>query len=241
MTSKDRAFVLRRKPLGEADVLLTLYSEKNGKVRVVAKGARRITSKLLGFTELFTVVTCQIDFRTSIPVVSQIAHEQIYDGIADNHRTYEQLHLVAELIDRGCEEQEPNPELFRFLLSSVHELVVANSVTTFPYTLLMLISILGFSPQLLLCAACGDPLLPDQVMRWSEVHGGVVSCTAGGEGSTLSLDEVKLLRYLSRSSMHEVQKVSAGPEVIQRIGSLLTNHAQYVLDRNFSSVKASRG
>ncbi len=218
--------------------MLTLYTQKHGKVRVVARGARRITSKLLGFTELFTLINCQIDFRSSIPVVSQISHERIYDGIAADQRIYEHLHFVAELVDRGCEELEANESLFELLADSVHHLVASHSPATFAYVLLSLTSHLGFSPQLSLCAACGEPLRPDQSMRWSETHGGVVTCSSGGEGMALSLDEVKALRYFARSPLHEVQRTALDGQVVQRIGTLLVGHAQYVLDRNFQSAQA---
>src|SRR5688500_13103730 len=124
-SQKDRAIILRRKAFGEADWLVTLYCEKNGKVRALAKGARKITSKLLGYTEPFTLISCQLDFRASIPIISQISHEAIFDGIAVNQILYHQLNLVAELIDRGCQEHEADYVLFHSLKEGIKELVTS--------------------------------------------------------------------------------------------------------------------
>jgi recombinational DNA repair protein (RecF pathway) len=51
---RTEAIVLRRSDLGEADRLLTLYTPEWGKLRVIAKGVRKPTSRKSGHVELFT-------------------------------------------------------------------------------------------------------------------------------------------------------------------------------------------
>ena len=47
-TYRAEALTLKNMPLGEADLIVTLYGRDAGKIRAVAKGARRSTSKLVG-------------------------------------------------------------------------------------------------------------------------------------------------------------------------------------------------
>jgi DNA repair protein RecO (recombination protein O) len=238
---RDKAIILRRKPFGEADLLLTLYTQKNGKVRVVAKGARKITSKMLGFTELFTVISCQIDFSPSLPIVSQVIHEQIFDGIAESRTLYERLSVLAELIDRGCEEQESNPALFRTLEAGFYELVADNHPLSLTVLLWRAISLLGFAPQVTECAVCGEVLTEGQATSWSEMHGGVVTCAPHvSVAIALQPDEVKLLRYVSRAN-GDWQGVRVPEDTARRLEGLLLGHVQTALDQHFLTAKVLRG
>ncbi|HVN15979.1 MAG TPA: DNA repair protein RecO, partial [Anaerolineales bacterium] len=54
------AIVLRHGDWGEADRLLTLYTREQGKVRAIAKGARKLTSRKAGHLEPFTHVKLQL-------------------------------------------------------------------------------------------------------------------------------------------------------------------------------------
>jgi DNA repair protein RecO (recombination protein O) len=238
---KDRAIILRRKPFGEADLMLTLYTQRNGKVRVVAKGARKITSKMLGFTELFTVVLCQLDFSTSIPIVSQVSHEKIFDGIAENRTLYERLSVLSELIDRGCQEEEPNAGLFHVLEDGFDNLVVENHPLELTVLLWRVITMLGFAPQVNECAVCGEVLREEQRASWSESHGGIVTCDPYVSAHiALSADEVKLLRYVSRArGKWRVIKIPL--TTAQRLESLLLGHIQVALEQSFTTAKLMRG
>ncbi len=238
-TVKDQAIILRRKPLGEADILLTIYSEKSGKVRVVAKGARKITSKLLGFTELFTVISCQIDFRPQWPIVSQISHEKLFDGIAANRHLYQQLHMLAELVDRGCHEQEADIVLYRCLREGIDRLVVSDNPLILASLVLRISGLLGFDPELASCAHCDQAIEPGQALAWSHQHGGLVRGDEQIKDTRpISIDEVKVLRYLRRASFNDLEKLNVPRSFAGEVESLLLEYVQYVLDQNFASQRA---
>ena len=65
------AVVLRHKDWGEADQLLTLYARELGKVRAVAKGARKVTSRKAGHLQPFTHVTLQLARGRDLLIVTQ--------------------------------------------------------------------------------------------------------------------------------------------------------------------------
>lgn len=239
---KDKAIIIRRKPFGEADLLLTLYTEKNGKVKVVAKGARKITSKLLGFTELFTSITCQIDFKSSIPIVSQVSHDQLFDGIASNQQLYTRLHIVAELIDKGCKEQEVDLLLFRTLQEGMQRLIASNHPLLVSGLILRVSTILGFDPELTACAHCGEAIDVTQPIGWSHKHGGVVSFPAeAGSSTDLTINDLKVLRYLRKSSFRDIEKLSVPTEFAVGLEDRLLGYVQYVLEEDFVTQRVRRG
>lgn len=219
--------------------MLTLFAEKSGKVRVIAKGARKITSKLVGYTELFTLISCQIDFRSSIPIVSQITHERLFDGIATNQHLYQQLHVLAELIDKGTQEQESQPSLFDTVARGVYSLVSTPHPLMLGWQMYRISRLLGFAPQLQMCAHCDLPLDVDQSFAWSDSHGGIVSCPeAVAQSVSLSLDEAKVLRFLSKCQQRDLEKLRTPAEVAARIERLLLSHIQFSLEQDFVTRKS---
>jgi DNA repair protein RecO (recombination protein O) len=66
------AVVLRHANWGEADRILTLYTREQGKLRAVAKGARKIRSRKAGHLEPFTHITLQLAKSRDIPIVTQV-------------------------------------------------------------------------------------------------------------------------------------------------------------------------
>ncbi|MGH2469188.1 MAG: DNA repair protein RecO, partial [Chloroflexota bacterium] len=65
------AVVLERRDFGEADRLLTLYTPVRGKVRAIAKGSRRTTSRLAGHVELFTHTRVLLASGRNLDIVTQ--------------------------------------------------------------------------------------------------------------------------------------------------------------------------
>src|SRR5687768_2124065 len=87
MRSRERlyrteAVILRRSDFGEADRLLTLFTARYGKRRVIAKGARKTTSRRAGHIELFNRVELQLATGRNLDIVTDA---QIVDP-------YKQLH-----------------------------------------------------------------------------------------------------------------------------------------------------
>src|SRR5258706_6458598 len=65
------AIVLRRTDFGEADRILTLFTPSYGKVRAIAKGARRTTSRLAGHLEPFTRTQLLLATGRELDIVAQ--------------------------------------------------------------------------------------------------------------------------------------------------------------------------
>ena len=79
-TYRDHAVVLRTHKLGEADRIITLLSRSHGKVRAVARGVRRTSSKFGGRLEPFSHVDVQFANGRSLDVVTQVETLHAYDG-----------------------------------------------------------------------------------------------------------------------------------------------------------------
>ena len=110
------AVVLRHADWGEADRLLTLYTRERGKVRAIAKGARKIRSRKAGHLEPFTRVTLQLAKGRDLLIVTQADTLDAYlplgaDLVKTGYASY-----AVELLDRFTyEDESENYAIFRLL------------------------------------------------------------------------------------------------------------------------------
>ena len=103
-TYKTEAIVLRHYPIGEADYLLVLYTPGKGKVRAVAKGARRIKSKLGGHVEPPMRTSLFLSRGQNLDSVGQAeALEGFRPLREDLHRLSQALYML-ELVDAFSQE-----------------------------------------------------------------------------------------------------------------------------------------
>ena len=75
------AIVLKRTDVGEADRIITLYTPHHGKLRAIAKGVRKTTSRLAGHLELFTSAHVQLARGRELEVITQSMTEEAYRGL----------------------------------------------------------------------------------------------------------------------------------------------------------------
>ena len=164
------AVVLRHADWGEADRLVTLYSREQGKLRALAKGARKITSRKAGHLEPFTQVKLQLARGRDLYIVTQADTIEAYLPLRENLILTGNASYVVELLDRFVYEDEgPNPTLFRLLADTLKRLADHDDTwLAVRYYEMRLLDFLGFRPQLFECANCGREIqAEDQFFSFS--------------------------------------------------------------------------
>lgn len=116
--------VMRRQDLGEADRILTLYSPTHGKLRAVAKGARRPKSRLGGHVELFTHVNVLVAQGRNLDIVTQAETVRAYPNIRTGLWRAAYAAYAVELVDGFTEERLENEPIFDLLLQMLNTLEV---------------------------------------------------------------------------------------------------------------------
>jgi DNA repair protein RecO (recombination protein O) len=117
---KAHALVLKRIAIGETDKVVTLYTREWGKVRAIAKGARRPTSRLAGATELLTYSRVVLAVGQNLDVLSQAEVREAFLGLRQDLLRIGYASYLLELTDAATAERQPNAELFDLLLSALY-------------------------------------------------------------------------------------------------------------------------
>jgi len=233
------AIVLRHADWGEADRLVTLYTREQGKLRAVAKGARKITSRKAGHLEPFTQVKLQLARGRDLFIVTQADTLEAYLPLRENLVLTGNASYVIELLDRFVYEDEgANPTLFRLLADTLKRLADGNDIwLAVRYYEMRLLDFLGFRPQLFECANCGREIkAEDQFFSFS--LGGVI-CPRCGQGlpnlRAISVEALKYLRHFQRSSYGDATRARPDAETRVEMEQLMQAYFTYLLERELNS------
>ena len=113
---RDTGVVLRTYKLGEADRIVVLLTEENGKVRAVAKGVRKTTSKFGARLEPMSHVRLLLYRGRELDIVSQAESVEPLSPLLATLDRASQALAVLEAADQLALEREPNPRLYRMLV-----------------------------------------------------------------------------------------------------------------------------
>ena len=162
---RDDAVVLRTQQLGESDRIITLLTRRHGRVRAVARGVRRTTSKFGARLEPFGHVELQLAAPvTPRPGGSLLTITQV-EGIAllggrflNDYPRYTAASAIVETAERLTpEEGEPSRQLFLLTLGAIRAVAGAEHAATLVLDayLLRAMAVAGWAPALSECAVCG--------------------------------------------------------------------------------------
>lgn len=116
-TYKTEGIIISRTNFGEADRILTVLSKHYGKIRLVAKGVRRMISRKGGNVELFNHVDLFIARGRNLDIITEVQVKNAHTAWRKNLEAVATAYYLAELVDRLTAEGEKNQTVF-FLLSS---------------------------------------------------------------------------------------------------------------------------
>lgn len=233
------AVVLRHANWGEADRILTLYTRERGKVRAIAKGARRIKSRKAGHLEPFTHVTLQLAKGRDLFIITQAETLEAYLPIHENLDKTSQAAYLAELLDRFTyEDESENHTIFHLLTETLDRIENEDDPwLAIRYYEVHLLDLLGYRPHLFECANCGEKIKAvDQF--FSPAAGGVLCprCGAGLPGAwPVPVGTLKYLRHFQRSDYPSAKNAHPGLEVQNEVEALLQGYVTFLLERSLNS------
>ncbi len=195
---RDEAVVLRAQKLGEADRIVTLLTRNHGRVRCVARGVRKTTSRIGARLEPFSHVDVQLYEGRSLDTVSQVESIQSHGGaISGDYAAYTAGTVMLETAERLTpEEREPAMQQYVLLVSGLRSLSAREHEPTLILDsyLLRSLSVAGWSPSFDACARCGAA---GPHRAFSIQAGGMVCAECRPPGSAApSLESVSLLGAL---------------------------------------------
>jgi len=161
---QSEAIVLRSYPLHEADLLVTFFTRAEGKVKGVAKSAKKSRKRFGGALEPLTAVRVYYDDREGKELARIDSCDVIESPLANtvDYPRAVALGHMAELLDEVLPEREANDAIFRLTWAVLSNLRAGAIWLPVTYFELWMVRLVGFLPDLSDCVVCGAALNTDR-------------------------------------------------------------------------------
>jgi DNA repair protein RecO (recombination protein O) len=231
---KTEAVVLRSIRYGEADRILHLYSRDHGRIGAIAKGARRVKSRLGGRLEPLARVNLVLrQGRGDLATVTGVDTVDAHPGLRESWPALQRATQACDAVLRLLDSAEPNAPAYNLLCRELQLLGQDAATATRAHALAFRMKLLlaaGFAPELAACAACGER---EHLSAFSASAGGVVcpGCEAGSfplSGEAHEFLVAALGRPLSEAPAAADRALS---QADRAIGETLEHHAHVRLRR----------
>lgn len=219
----------------EADRIVTLFTLEHGKVRGIARGARKSRRRFAAALELFARLRARLLLREGLSTLVEADLVTIYPGIRQELPRIALAGYCCELVDQFLPDAMPNPRLFRLLVTLLEHLdqsTVGSADRRFFE--INLLNILGYRPPIDACPSCGADLgVSGGLLAAGGLHG--IPCPACGRtGRPVSPATIRLLRKSLRTGRFGA--VSLSGDSLTEAGELLDRAIASHLHRPIKSL-----
>nr|HDN00249.1 DNA repair protein RecO [Deltaproteobacteria bacterium] len=243
---KSPAFVLSGQDLGESDRLITFYTMLRGKMRGIAKGAKRSRRRFVNALEPFTM----LDLSLALPRttgLNRINSTEIIDNfpfIRHKVECFIMASLCCELVSLWTKENDTQEDIFKLLqwyLKSLNGGLHPRKTTLFFKTFLLALA--GYAPDFDRCLLCRRPPMSDHVIFKLHAGGFICSeCRKSVEKThKISLGTLKSLRYIQNGSLDNFHRLNMTGSVFEEAWSLMKGLHCHHLERVPTSYEAFKG
>ncbi len=237
---RDDALVLRLHKLGEADRIVTMLSHHHGKLRAVARGVAKTTSRIGARLEPFSHIDVQWYApnapRSSLRSVRQTETIAPYGKhLTDNYSRYTAACAISETAERlSGDEGEPVPQLFSLTAGALRAMSGAEHTPSLVLDayLLRAMTIAGWAPALVECAVCGS----DGPHPAFSVHAGGSVCSGCRPAGSVSPSAETYALMVALRSGDWASADASHPSAQREASGLIAAHLQWHTERGLRSL-----
>jgi len=240
---KTTGFVLRTLSYSESDLIVTFYSHNFGKLKGIAKGAKRSKKRFANVFEPFSLTNI-IFTRKNRDMLAFIESCDIIDHYHNIRQDMEKTLIASyfiDLTDHFSPEGKKNEEVFQllqdFLLLLGRERASDAVVRFFEMRLLKLA---GFEPALDRCIVCKTPVTNGNAYYFHAGEGGIKcgSCAIPHRyGQPVSAGTVRTLLLGKDMDIDKIKLITLTDSLAMESRNILTGFISHVLGREVKSLK----
>lgn len=120
---RDRAFVLRRVNFGDSDRYITLFTHGHGKVEVIARGVRKISSRRAPSIELLNLIEFQAVRTSKNFILTEVKLVSSFESLKRDLENIQKAFTMCELIDAVMPYGEEHRDIFNLIEKAANKVV----------------------------------------------------------------------------------------------------------------------
>jgi DNA repair protein RecO (recombination protein O) len=226
---------LRSVDYGESDRIVTLFTQKMGKISALARGARKSWRRFGGALEPFSIFEVSLaPGRGGLQNLEEAVLKSAHIELAKDLTRMEAGAFVLELVREVVPECEAQPGIFEVieemlpLVSQARGLEIGLIATAAE---LKVLSFAGVAVSVDRCNACGRKVPENKKVRFHPARGGVVCTECGGGPIILSADAVRALTDLSRLPLLKSTEVKINGADAADVDKALAGFVEHHVER----------
>lgn len=244
---KDSGIILKSQDFFETDRILTILTQKKGKIRAIAKGIRRPIAKLSGSLELFSYCNFIIvEGKRDLDIITGAEIISSYQNLKKDLKKTSAVFFISEVIDKLIAEKEAHLNIFLLIKKSLNKL---NSVKSgdlellVNYVIINILSDLGYQPEIKICQNCqteisASKIKNHQTLFFSPKMGGVLcfKCSSSNKiAMPISIESLKVLKLFLEYDINIIDKIS--PKDKRQLSNILEFFIEYISEKKINSSK----
>lgn len=232
-----RGIILHKRDYGDHDQIVSILSEKYGRLTAIAKNAKKSVKRFGGVLELYTIIEAELKSSKSkgLFILSEVSLESAFEGIRTDYLKTAHAGYWAEIINGWTEEEHPQEDvytLFRSMLEKLENgLFSAEAMGIFFQVTLLKLS--GLSPDFSSCLYCNNKIDEISDLRINfDVRDGRIICHSC---SSIASDQKRPTRLkISRGTINEliwIQKNSGSMAMRVKLSKGSINESRFLLEK----------
>ena len=205
--------VLAATPYGESDKIIRLYTEWEGKLPVLVKGAKSRRSHAVTLSEPFTFGLYRLSPGKSFYYLNSGKILQANMGLRSNYDNMIYASAVVEIVDKSSMEGQGTPRIFSLIRKALHEISNTDApLSVFLGFLIKYLSFMGYRPMMPDADEGDFVFLSDS---------GVVEAEGSAGGTVLDGQDIYTLRHLLYTSLDKINLENVDSDTLEKIYRLL--------------------
>ncbi len=246
---RAKGIIIKKMDYAEADRILTIFTANMGKIRAIAKGVRRTSSKMGGHLEIFNVVDLMLAEGKNLATVTSVKTLNNFTNICGSLSKTCKGYYLIEILDKLTPDEYKDTRVFDLCVQTFQLLNKPSSENDLSENLLIqaskfkLLKLLGFAPRLDRCLNCNSEIKVAAEYYFSNAFSGVVcdKCKAFDKSALkLNFGQFKLLRVLGGNDFNLILRLEVNMADINYISEILNNYIKFIIEKDIKSLHFMR-
>lgn len=229
---RDKAVVLRTYDMREADRIIVMMTESHGKVRAVANGVRKMSSRFGARLEPLSHVDVLLSKGKNLDTISQVELVTNAKGIYEDLDRLTRGLAMLEAVDQLGLDGEPTQHLYKMLVGALQWLADNDSSLVLPAFYFKLLVAEGVGVQVESCVVCGAKA--DQIVAFDVFSGGA-QCQNCRSGPSISQAGLKIIRGILGGQLNSMLALKESAAT-REVSDIATKCMEHHLERRLKSV-----
>lgn len=235
---RTKGLIFKKENQGEADQVFTVYTKDFGKLEILGKGIRKISSKLRSGADIFYLSEIEFVQGKKYKTLTDAILIKKFKNIWKDLNKLIIANKVSEILDRTIGWQEPDEKIWYFLIEVFEKIdnpqtSDKNLQLVYYYFLWNLLSLLGYQPQLYNCVICQKRLLP-QKLYFSSKEGGIICQNCSKQYQNLKeirSEEVKIIRKIFEKDWKTLSKLKNIKKYLKKIDQISQDYLLFIFEK----------